>query len=454
MSRSTSSNYSSPSYPIANAATDAFHKEDLQQLALALNGHDHTTGKGLGVNVGSIADNSLSGAKLVDGTVTSAKILDGTIQSVDIAVAGIANDRLGPDVARANLLTNGGFKIWQRGNGAFTANLAYTADQWLLNIGGGSTLSVSRVTTVTSNGGDGDAGAQLGYTFAAAGGQLQTLRISDRPGLKGKTLTLSARVYAQVPNAVRLSLTGDGTGAVTVYSASHSGSSNFETLTVTYSVPNDATYLQCYVPYFIASAATVFVQNAMLVVGSQASNYVPLHPADDLARCLRYYEKILLLNQSWYTDASRGVFFPMIYKALKPVTPTVTKVGTWALTNVSSQPAANVILIDGLNILATTTAAGWTQVSAGAGGDGVTVEANPLLIPVGLLMMQGAQPDYLVYGLTLVALWMMSMNAERTAYLTRQLRQLPGLDCLIDRLRSPASAIRAWSLRMLRPVLP
>ena len=383
MSRSTSSNYSSPSYPIANAATDAFHKEDLQQLALALNGHDHTTGKGLGVNVGSIADNSLSGAKLVDGTVTSAKILDGTIQSVDIAAAGIANDRLGPDVARANLLTNGGFKIWQRGNGAFTANLAYTADQWLLNIGGGSTLSVSRVTTVTSSGGDGDAGAQLGYTFAAAGGQLQTLRISDRPGLKGKTLTLSARVYAQVPNAVRLSLTGDGTGAVTVYSASHSGSSNFETLTVTYSVPNDATYLQCYVPYFIASAATVFVQNAMLVVGSQASNYVPLHPADDLARCLRYYETIGSAAGSGAvgiggiaTAASQTAYMTMPFATKKAVTPTVTKVGSWTTSN-CGQPAIGSYDLSVVQLTAASLGAGQFLAYNAPSPATITAESNP-----------------------------------------------------------------------------
>ena len=293
----------------------------------------------------------------------------------------ISNPLLGPDTARANLLTNGGFKIWQRGNGAFTANLAYTADQWLLNIGGGSTLSVSRVTTVTSNGGDGDAGAQLGYTFAAAGGQLQTLRISDRPGLKGKTLTLSARVYAQVPNAVRLSLTGDGTGAVTVYSASHSGSSNFETLTVTYSVPNDATYLQCYVPYFIASAATVFVQNAMLVVGSQPANYVPLHPADDLARCLRYYEahtngvEPTILAAA--TAAGQNLGYFVFFKAIKAVNPTMTKVGTWGVTSNCGQPTQGSANPNGYQIYAGSTGAGQVQCQPSAAGQGIIAEANP-----------------------------------------------------------------------------
>ena len=32
----------------------------------------------------------------------------------------LRNRQIGSDVARANLLTNGGFEIWQRGGGPFT----------------------------------------------------------------------------------------------------------------------------------------------------------------------------------------------------------------------------------------------------------------------------------------------------------------------------------------------
>ena len=219
MSRSTSSNYSSPSYPIANAATDAFHKEDVQQLAVALNGHDHTTGKGLGVTVSSIADNSLSGTKLTDGTVTSAKITDGTIQSVDIAVAGIANDRLGPDVARANLLTNGGCEIWQRGNGPLSTNGQYTCDRFALSLVGTDTLSVSRDT----------ANVDIGSTYCAActftlgtgaGGTAWYQPLGpDQPQLKGRTLSASVRIKTATANAVRLNFYTNGTGGAMVSSA-------------------------------------------------------------------------------------------------------------------------------------------------------------------------------------------------------------------------------------------
>src|SRR5215831_3274209 len=122
MARTNSVNFTGANqFPIASAGTDIFKKEDVQVATKSLDLHDHSAGLGLPIAAGAIAAGSIDGSKLTDNTVTSAKILNGTIAAVDIASAGIANDNLGPDVARANLLTNGGFEIWQRGNGPITA---------------------------------------------------------------------------------------------------------------------------------------------------------------------------------------------------------------------------------------------------------------------------------------------------------------------------------------------
>jgi len=53
-----------------------------------------------------------------------------------------------------------------------------------------------------------------------------------------------------------------------------------------------------------ALPCTAYIDNAMLVVGSQPADYVPLHPADDLARCLRYYQR-------WGAPASISVDQPL-----------------------------------------------------------------------------------------------------------------------------------------------
>jgi len=52
MARTTSTNYTTPSFPMASADGDAFDASDVQQLAAAVNAHDHTTGKGVVITAG------------------------------------------------------------------------------------------------------------------------------------------------------------------------------------------------------------------------------------------------------------------------------------------------------------------------------------------------------------------------------------------------------------------
>src|SRR5580765_5299194 len=96
-------------FPYATAATDVFHKEDIQVLAQAVDQHDHTAGKGL---------------------------------SIAPANASITNAKLGPDVARASLLVNGGFEQWQRGNVPFTSG--WGPDRWQIAMAGTDAFTVSK----------------------------------------------------------------------------------------------------------------------------------------------------------------------------------------------------------------------------------------------------------------------------------------------------------------------
>jgi hypothetical protein len=78
-------------FPYATAAADLFHKEDVQTLALAVDGHDHTAGKGLPV---VLTAGSIPGSAIQDGTITSAKIADGTIVGADIADGAITGTKI------------------------------------------------------------------------------------------------------------------------------------------------------------------------------------------------------------------------------------------------------------------------------------------------------------------------------------------------------------------------
>ena len=82
MSRQNATNFSGGlQFPYATAAADLFKKEDVQTLALAVDGHDHSPGKGVGV---FLTPGIISTAQLADNAVTSAKIVNGTIVAADL----------------------------------------------------------------------------------------------------------------------------------------------------------------------------------------------------------------------------------------------------------------------------------------------------------------------------------------------------------------------------------
>ena len=364
MARTNATNFSGAlQFPMANAATDAFKKEDVQTLALAVDQHDHSTGKGPPVSAGSIPN----------GTITSAMIQDGTIATADLANNAVTNQKLGTDTARLNLLTNGGFEIWQRGNGPFTANGVYAADRWWVLPTAPTTTSVTRDTANVDGGSIACAAVVVG---AYAAESYLSQRVEDFTQLRGRTITFSIRGRSSVANGLRLAI-GQTSGST--FGAYHSGGGAYETLSVTVAIAANTSIVQCNVSF--DANGTYYLDNAMLVVGSVAADYAPLHPADDLARCQRYYEVItgnfgfpMLTGTAAAT--SQGYGQSMGFKAAKPVSPTVTKIGTWTTVN-AVQPTTPYTSGWGLYIQTVPPAAGYFQCYPPDTTAYVTVEANP-----------------------------------------------------------------------------
>jgi hypothetical protein len=248
----------------------------------------------------------------------------------------VPNYELARDTARANLLVNGGFEIWQRGNGPFTAN--YGPDRWLVAASASDTISVSKDTTNVDATLGSVAAAACTFTLSGGAGNTQIYQIlkpSDNYGLLNRAVSFSVRVRTATANAVRIAVYN---GASVIYSGYHTGDGTWQTLSV--STTMSGTLWQVNV-FFVASC-TAYLDNAMLVVGSVAADYTPLHPADDLARCLRYYEarsypsnNYIALGQAFSTTQIAGVLPGFL--ARKAVTPTITiaagGVGTLALTS-------------------------------------------------------------------------------------------------------------------------
>jgi|SRR6516225_9570774 hypothetical protein len=205
----------------------------------------------------------------------------------------VRNQDLASDTARLNLLTNGGFEIWQRGNGPFTGANPQVADRWTANQQGSDVLSTSRDTTNVDAGST--ACAAVTFTLGTGGGAsglYQTfVSPSENQQMIGRTITFSARIRTATANAVRIAIDNyySGTHHYTYSASFHSGNGTYQTLTATAVVAAGVQYCQTY--FLFSASCTAYIDNAMLVVGSQAADYAPLHPADDLARCLRYYER-------------------------------------------------------------------------------------------------------------------------------------------------------------------
>jgi len=382
VARTNATNFSGGlQFPYATAANDIFKKEDVQVLAQAVDQHTHAPGLGHALAASAIPNGTITSAMIADGTIATADLADGSVTTAKHADASVTNAKLASDVGRANLLTNGGFENWQRGNGPFATNGGFCADRWALSIAGTDTLSVSMnaanwdVASVRS--------AACTFVLGSGAGQTCLLQIPIRTqdgniAVAGKTISLSVRVKASTANAVRVAIF-DGTASLNTYSAFHTGDGTYQSLTATYAVPSNNATIQVVV-YFAASC-TAYLDNAMLVVGSQPCDYVPMHPADDLARCLRYYEVLGEtsgeISLTSYAGAASAPFdWTLPYKARKAVTPTVTKNGTWSLAN-ASQPALNGSGVGSVVVRVTGTATGTVSAVNTAAGTNITVEANP-----------------------------------------------------------------------------
>jgi hypothetical protein len=302
------------------------------------------------------------------------------VATAELANSAVTNAKLASDVARANLLTNGGFEIWQRGTSGLGPG--YTADRWSAGIGSGSSFNA----TIQRDSANADTSFGSTYCWSCTNYTHSAVSILDQaveangPGLRGRPVTFSMRVRTNVANHIRLQLI-DVDGSSLGTSAFHSGGNTYETLSVT-GTPNATTAggkILCRVQ-FNATSTVNLLDNAMLVIGSVAVDYLPRHPADDLMRCLRYYEVLgpnatASLEVSAYSTAGGTPSETFQYHP-KGVIPTVTKVGTWPVAN-CSQPTIAGPDTDSCYLTITVTAAGIGNTWNGNAGNKITVEANP-----------------------------------------------------------------------------
>lgn len=199
-----------------------------------------------------------------------------------------------------NIIINGDFRISQRGtftSSGSSATGTFYADRWFSDH---STWSVNRqiisadipeLPRIVN-------AMQMTAAAAFTGYIGSRQKIEFTPDLVGRTVTYSAYVKSNSSNA-RLTIYG-ATSAQVAASSPHSGSGQWERLSVTFTVATGTTLL--YVDFFIATSGIQAVSvltgdyiaatGLQLEIGTVATPYEYRSYQQELALCQRYYFRI------------------------------------------------------------------------------------------------------------------------------------------------------------------
>jgi hypothetical protein len=320
-----------------------------------------------------------------NGDVYSASDVNDTNGTINLLTSSTLSVAAGK-----NPIINGGFDVWQRGTSlSFPASTyGYTADRWATSTNASQACTISRqLTNDTTNLPNIQYCVRLqrnsGQTGTGTLFYIQAIETVNSIPFAGKTVTFSfyARRGANYSATSNILAVGVGTGTgtdqtpFTGWTNAASPISQNATLTTTWqrftysaTLASNITQIK---PFFTfdptgtAGANDYFeVTGIQLELGSVATSFSRTGGTiqGELAACQRYFEFIGGKASGYpiiggYATAGISAYFPIAFKASKRISPTVTKVGTWAVGN-TGQPSPNYIGVDGFSSLQTATATG------------------------------------------------------------------------------------------------
>ncbi len=275
------------------------------------------------------AGSAVGNADTVDGINASATPTANMLLALD------ANTKLNGTVlvgVHANILDNGGFEIWQKGTSFVApANNSMTADRWKFAKVSGST-SVVNVYQNVGNALTGDYCSRINVTTGGAVGERVYLYQTIEKASNYRNIVLSATISVKTTIASKICIQlYDNNG--TSESSYHTGSGNYETLTVSRTIYSAATVIYFRIGFVNQDVVTgdVYMDNAMFVIGDKSVNFIPSIPSDDWNRCMRYYMATTNGSESavrivYIGDCTAGTSYgpTMAFPTVMAATPTYT----------------------------------------------------------------------------------------------------------------------------------
>jgi hypothetical protein len=192
-----------------------------------------------------------------------------------------------------NLIANGGFEDWDFGTRFDDwSRPGPTANSWNATSNGTTEFYIERVTSPVETG---RYSAHLNITNPGAGTtNVYLYQIIESPDYRNKTVTASVRMKTSTANKFRLRFF-DGTALY--YSNYHSGSDNWETLSVTIVVDSNSPNLTLHLGTIneAPSVSEVYIDSVQLRVGSEVFPYYP-SPPNQVEETLRQNTVNKLIN--------------------------------------------------------------------------------------------------------------------------------------------------------------
>ena len=253
---------------------------------------------------------------------------------------GLAADIVAGDTAaragRKNLILNGSMQISQRGDYTSATSVAdnqYTVDRIKVAV----SVVTSSITHIIGGYASGSNSLKITATSTATGYCGLRQRLEYPEFLKGKVVTLSAKMKSNKANA-RTYVYMDGRhGSVT-----HSGSGNWETVSSTFTVPTTGGTLDVWASFYdngsvsVTSGDYIEVAEWQLELGSVATDFEHRSYGEELQLCQRYYQDSGLIKYymsgRWAASSGGSIGW---WKWAVPMraAPIVTTSGTWSTGN-------------------------------------------------------------------------------------------------------------------------
>jgi len=255
-----------------------------------------------------------------------------------------------------NKIINGGFDIWQRGVSIAGAS-GYCVDRWYA--GAGASTTVSRQSSGQALGSQYH--ARIAYTASSAFCNMhQMIETSEVSKLWGRQVTASVKlrrnstmsggmdiaIYKSSTVDASISATWTLLGYTRIDNSTiptGTTSADWYTLSTTVTVPNDGTANS--LRFTIAetavspSGAYYEISQAQLEEGSVVTPFEERYVGTELTLCQRYYEVVGGTSTAGITlggvatAANQAFYFPYSFVVTKRISPTLSKTGTWGVSN-------------------------------------------------------------------------------------------------------------------------